>query len=490
MRMNTGKYILIIVAAIYSTGLIFGQAPEVSWFKSYGGAYLDEGQSIVMSTDNQLMIAGYTYASVNGGSDIYLIKTNLYGELIWQTYIGGISDDWASSIQQTSDGGFIVAGGTESFEVAGSDIYLVKINTDGQVLWQRTYGGDNSEQADYVLQTDDGGYILVGWTNSFGAGEDDIYMLRTNSVGDSLWARTFGDIFYDKGYSALQTSDGGFVVIGGLGYFGYYPTQAYMIKVDENGDSLWACDIGGSLSDAGRSIAHTADGGFLFTGWTMSYGAGEHDVYLAKVDSEGEFLWSNAFGGEETDVGRSIYPTSDGGFIIAGYTRSFDVGLQDVYLVKADYKGDTLWTTTFGGDSDDYGWSAIESADGGYLVTGWTRTFSQGSKDVLLVKFEPDHAVHIDNFDNLLSHSSVLHQNYPNPFNDHTTISYSIQERQHINLSIYDLLGREIRILVDETVEPGSYSTAFNSSGLASGVYLCLLRAGNYSETKRMVLTK
>jgi hypothetical protein len=488
--MRKAANIVISIIVLLSAGFAYGQAPNVLWYSTFGGYYTDETVSIARATNDDLLLAGYSYSLIDGGFDAYLVRTNSEGDLISQSYIGSHSDDWANCIQPTTDGGFIVAGGTESFGVDESDIYLFKLDSEGQIQWQRTYGGEYSEQADYVMQTDDGGYFLVGWTNSLGGGYDDIYILRTNSVGDSLWAKTFGGQFYDKAYSAVQTSEGDFVIIGGIGYFGYNPIQAYLIKVNDNGDSLWAREIGGTLSDAGRSIAETPDSGFIFTGWTMSYGAGEHDVYLVKTDADGEPLWYNTFGGSDTDVGRFISPTTDGGYLITGYTQSFGNGSQNVYIVKVNSDGDSLWATAFGGDEDDYGWAGIEDIDGGYLVTGWTRSYSPRSKDALLMKLESDHNTIIDGAVDLLPIVTDLRQNYPNPFNASTTISYSTQETQHITLAVFDLLGREILTLVDQTVEPGTHDVVFDASSLTSGVYLCALRAGNNYHTRRMVLIK
>jgi len=482
--------LLTIMIFILLPLLSGSQSTEIEWFKTYGGLYLDEAISIQPAADGGFLAAGYSYNSSTSGSDIYLIKTDSNGELIWQKAYGGSGDDWANCIQPTTDGGYIIAGGSDEPDVEENDVYLIKIDAQGQLLWQRTYGGSGSEEANHIIQTSDGGYFMIGWTNSYGAGQDDIYVLRVDSIGDSLWAKTFGGIFYDKGFSAVETSDGGFLTASGLGYFGYYPIDTYLIRLDANGDTLWTSSVGGSYSDACSSIIKSFDSGYLLAGWTMSFGAGQHDVFVINIDSLGQMLWYKAYGGAYSDVGRSINPTSDGGSIVTGYTTSFGAGSHDLYIIRNDYKGDTLWTRTFGGESSDYGWSAIQSADGGFVAAGWTNSFGAGSKDFLLVKFQSELTGMDDGSVNMLPNDIRLHQNYPNPFNSSTLISYSVDQRQYVTLKIYELLGREIGTLVDGVKDPGLHEIRFDGTDLASGVYLYSLQVGDRMEIQKMILLK
>ena len=486
MKYRNLQAIILVSMALFTNS----HSTEIEWFKTYGGLYLDEAISIQVTADGGFLAVGYTYNSSTSGSDIYLIKTNSAGELNWHKAYGSMGDDWANCIQSTADGGYIIAGGCDEPEAEENDVCLIKIDATGQKIWQRTYGGPGSEEANSVIQTSDGGYLLIGWTDSFGAGYDDIYLLRVNSTGDSLWAKTFGSIFYDKGFSAVETSDGGFLIVSGLGYFGYYPIDTYLIRMDENGDTLWTSSVGGSYSDACCSIIESNDSGYLLAGWTMSFGAGQHDVFVIKIDTLGQMLWHKAYGGANSDVGRSINPTSDGGSIVTGYTQSFGAGGYDLYIIRNDYKGDSLWTETFGGANSDYGWSAIQSADGGFVAAGWTNSFGEGSRDILLVKFQSDLTGVDDKSYKSLPDDIALKQNYPNPFNSFTVIPYFINSRQHVTMKIYDLLGREIGTPVNDVQEPGFYEVVFDASALASGVYLYSLQSGSQTEIQKMILLK
>jgi len=463
---------------------------DISWMKVFGGFYADEGRSIQKTNDGGYIIAGYTKEDAASGINIFLIKTDSHGQIIWDNMYGGPNDDWGNYVELTDDGGYIIAGGTESFSENNNDVYLVKTDSDGNIIWQKTYGGEFDEEASCVMQTWDGGYILVGWTDSYGAGEDDVYLIKTNAWGDTLWTRTFGDAFYDKGYMVEQTSDSHLIIIGGTGYFGFYNPDAYLIKIDLNGDTLWTRTVGDYWSDAGRSITKTPDGGFIIAGWTMSYGEGSHDIYLVKVDSTGESVYHKTYGGEYSDVARSLEPTSDGGYIITGYTYSFGEGNMDIYVIKTDSNCDSIWTTTIGGPEFDYGWAGVESRDGGYTVVGWTSSFGAHSRDIILANISFQQTDADDIIDINTPDKFALFQNYPNPFNAATTISFAVEDDHQVILAIYDLLGREVNCLIDEFLTAGSYQVSFDASHLASGVYLCSLQADDNRQTKRMVLLK
>ena len=284
----------------------------------------------------------------------------------WTRTYGGIGFDFGREVQETEDGGFIIVGWTNSFGAGDYDVYLIRTDANGDTLWTKTYGGTDYDWGYSIQQMEDGGFIIVGGTNSFGAGDYDVYLIRTDANGDTLWTKTYGGADREWGYSIQQTEDGGFIVAGFTRSFGAGGSDVYLIRTDANGDALWIKTYGGVNSDWGNSIQQTKDGGFIIVGGTNSFGAGDYDVYLIRTDANGDTLWTRTYGSADyDDCGASVQQTKDGGFIIVGGTRSFGAGDYDVYLIRTDANGDTLWTRTYGSaDYDDYGASVQQTEDG------------------------------------------------------------------------------------------------------------------------------
>jgi len=309
---------------------------------------------------------------------------------LWQKTFGGSKDDWAKSIQQTSDGGYIVAGWTESFGAGGRDVYILKLNADGNLIWQKTFGGSDWDEAWSIQQTSDGGYIVAGGIGPFGGPDRDVYILKIDENGESIWEKTFGESYYDEAYFIQQTTDGGYIVAGVTNSFGAGNGDVYILKLDEDGNLVWQKTFGGEDNDGAVSIQQTSDGGYIVAGWTNSFGAGYFDVYIVKLDEDGNLVWQKTFGGSGVDVAYSIQQTSDGGYIVAGWTDSFGAGGKDVYILKLDADGNLIWQKTFGGSSDDYALSIQQTSDGGYIVAGFTDSFGAGYFDVYIVKLDED----------------------------------------------------------------------------------------------------
>lgn len=383
--------LLAIVLVVTLADFEFASAyePAVQWQKTFGGSSWDEGHSVQQTSDGGYIIAGRTESFGAGYSDVYLIKTDSAGNLLWQKTFGGAYDDDGYSVQQTTDGGFIIAGRTESFGLGWWDVYLIKTDPSGNLQWQKNFGGVYWDKGYSVRQTSDGGFIIAGWTWS--SGLDNVYLIKTDSSGNLLWEKTFGGTGNDYGESVQQTSDGGYIIAGGTLSFGAGSRDVYLIKTDPNGNSQWQKTFGGASDDRGTSVQQTTDDGFIIAGWTGSFGVGGYyDVYLIKTDSAGNLLWEKTFGGAGGDSGHSVQQTTDGGYIIAGETDFWgDLG-GDVYIIKTDPNGNLQWQKTFGGADGDSGHSVQQTADGGYIIAGVTCSFGAGDADVYLIKLSSE----------------------------------------------------------------------------------------------------
>ena len=366
----------------------FAGAPPIQWQKTFGGSYQDEGYYVQQTSDGGYIITGFYefYLSPMEGGYVCLIKTDPNGNSDWQQTFGGGTGDCGCSVQQTSDGGYIITGWTSSFGSGEYDVYLIKTEPNGNEKWQKTFGGSQEDRGYSVQQTTDGGYIIVGRTESYGAGLLDVYLIKTDPNGDSQWQKTFGGSSWDDGSSVQQTTDGGYIIAGLTMSFGAGNVDFYLIKTDPNGDKKWQKTFGGNNRDWGYSVQQTTDGGYIISGFTESYGAGGWDVYLVKTDPNGNLQWQKTFGGSYDEDGYSVRQTTDGGYIISGFTQSYGAGGRDVYLVKTDPNGNMQWQKTVGGGHNERGYSVQQTLDSGYIIAGNTISYGAGNYDVYLIK--------------------------------------------------------------------------------------------------------
>ncbi len=611
------KMLLAIGCVLLLVSTTAADPGDTLWTRTYGGSSLDRGYSVQQTSDGGYILAGGTYSFGAGLSDVYLVKTDSSGEVLWTRTYGGSSEDVGHSVYQTADGGYVIAGYTHSFGAGGKDVYLVKTDSSGNTVWTRTYGGGRYDEGYSVLQTSDSGYIIAGYTDSFGGGNSNVWLLKTDSSGDTLWTRTYGGGNYGEGRSVQQTSDGGYVIAGRIFSYSTHSYEVYLLKTDSSGGTLWTRTYGGRDDDEGWSVQQTSDGGYVIAGHTYYPLYRATDIYVVKTDSAGETLWTRTHDRSYLDQAYSVQQASDGGYVIAGYTYFYPPH-HDVYLLKMDASGDTLWTRTYGGSDYDEGWSIQKTSDGGYVIAGYTKSFGAGNSDVYLIKVSGEQlqpVVSIDlvpdqspvvvprggsfgftgtvtnnsdvrqivdiwtmayvpgigmygplrdysnvPFNPYQSRSAHLNQsipniapisdeymyygyvgeypdvvidssyfpfevtakgvgkpgasdwtltgsflqgefadlpsefallnNYPNPFNASTVIEYQLPVTTDVRLEVYNLLGERVATLVDSKQQAGYRSVIWDAKEVSSGLYFYKLTAGDYSDTKRMMLVK
>ncbi|KAF5414572.1 MAG: hypothetical protein C5S48_08330 [Candidatus Methanogaster sp.] len=336
-----------------------------------------------------------------GWSNVEDIEVSIsHEEEGWNMTFGGTGDDVAYSVQQTSDGGFILAGYTNSYGAGSSDFWLVKTDSSGNEQWNMTFGAADSDIARSVQQTSDGGYIIAGCTDYSAAGMYDARLVRMNSNRDLLWDMTLGETGWDTAESVQETSDGGVIFAGYTSSYGAGYYDAWLVKIDSNGNKQWDQTFGGTDWDTAESVHETSDGGFVLAGYTKSYGAGDLDFWLIKTYSNGSKQWDKTFGETDDDYAHSVQQTSDGGYILAGVTEPRSdtpaplsesmgpcgAGGSDIWLVKTDSEGGKEWDKTFGGTDDDCASSVQQTSDGGYVLVGYTKSYGAGGSDFWLIK--------------------------------------------------------------------------------------------------------
>jgi len=369
------RHLLLTIIVNYQLSIIHCSHAQTTFQKTFGGGSSDYGKAVEQTTDGGYIVAGYTESFGAGSNDVYLIKTHANGDMMWTKTYGGAGTERAYAVEQTTDGGYIVAGWTISFGAGSQDVYLIKTDFNGDTLWIKTYGGASTEWAYAVEQTTDGGYIVAGYAGSFGAGSNDVYLIKTNANGDTLWTKTYGGANLDEAHAVQQTTDGGYIVAGTTNSFGSGGNDVYLIKTNANGNTLWTRTYGGMAQDVAYAVQQTTDGGYIVVGITGNFGAGSTDVYLIKTDSLGDTTWTKTYGGFNIDYGFAVQQTTDGGYIVAGYTYSFGAGSADFYIIKTDANGDTLWTRTYGGMEQDVAYAVRQTTDGRYIVAGFMGGF-------------------------------------------------------------------------------------------------------------------
>jgi len=385
-------FLAIFLIFFFSCKSPTGVGLSGGWEKTFGGGDRDRGKSVQQTTDGGYILVGWTKSFGAGGSDVYLIKTDAFGSKEWTKTFGGSNDDEGHSVQQTSDGGYIITGITKSLGVSGRDVYLIKTDESGNEEWFKTFGGSTPDIPDCgysVEQTLDGGYIITGYTESYGSGASDVYLIKTDEAGNEQWYKTFGGADYDVAYSVQQTEDGGYIIAGETSSFGEGAIDVYLIKTNGSGNEEWSKTFGGNDLDGAYSVQQTNEGGYIIAGFTASFAIDYVGIYLIKLDASGNEDWIKIYAGSDTNdtyVGHSVHQTIDGGYIVTGFIDTLGTHIYDVYLLKTDEDGNEKWSNTFGGSDRDRGLSIQQTTDRGYIIAGYTESFGAGDQDVYLLK--------------------------------------------------------------------------------------------------------
>ncbi len=386
-------YRFFIAAA---ASLCISQAPDTYLYAqghlTIGGTAIEVARALAQLTDGSYILAGTTHSFGQGLSDVYVVKLDASGTLLWAKTFGGANHDGIWSIVATPDGGCALAGYTQSFGAGGYDVYVLKLDASGNLQWSRTIGGPSDEFGYGIIQTTDGGYLIVGETWSFGPGSASIYAIKLDASGNQEWTTTIGGTAQDYARSVLQTADGGYLIAGTSWSFGPGQYDIFLVKLDIGGNFLWSRGIGTTTGDefASAMIAlRDPPGGYAIIGTTTAFGQGE-DLYILRVKPSGIPRWAIPLGGASTDLGLAIAQSEEGGLLAVGYTESFGQapGNGNVYIAHLDSLGNLQWSKILGGSGADVGRSVLATLDDGYAIAGYTESYGQGTSDMYLLKLD------------------------------------------------------------------------------------------------------
>lgn len=461
---------------------------QITFEHTYGGAYEDKGWSVQQTRDSGYIIAGWTTDTISFDRAVYLVKTDAKGDVLWTRGLGGADFDEGYAVRQAADDGYVIAGSTLSFGPANPNVYLIKTDTAGDTAWTRVFGGVGYDEGYSVRQTADGGYVVAGTTSSFGPPCG--YLVRTDSAGDTLWTRFIQGDSLDCAYSVKQTTDGGYVIAGVTWSHGTGSYDMRLVKTDAGGKDVWSRTCGGTNDEIGHSVQQTLDGGYVATGFTYR-DVYNTDVYLVKTDADGDTLWTRIYSRTGYDYAYSVEQTADSGYIVAGTSCGPGTHDADVCLVRTDASGHMLWTKTYGGDTADFGSSVQQTNDGGYVVVGSTYSYGNGYCDVYLIKTDSLGGVAVPVAEPKTSSPrapGISPTCEPNPCRGATRVSFrpQVSGSKPLTLRVYDSQGR----LVHSELGMRSSSIPLDLRSLPPGAYFVLLDADGQHATARVVLQK
>ena len=506
------KVLILMIISLTYFCLAFAEI-GILWSHTSGGTHSDVANSFCIDSEENLVAAGYTNSFGSGQSDMFFTKTNSEGNEIWNQTFGNSGWESAKSICNAIDGnGYVAAGYTTSAISNTFDISVIKIDDAGDIVWEKTFGGDGFDTAESICQTSDG-YFVCGYTNSYGLGEDDIYLIKLDINGDSLFTKTIGCEKSDMGHSIKPISDGNYIISGSTGLYDIpipgsdgRNREVYLIKIDEDGTILaentyWIMDTHQNSFDTGYDICEAIDGSFYIVGCTSQHFQELMDVCLLKVDSDLNEIWkTNLEIDGFYDFGYSICEIEQTGNIaICGSYKSVQDLKANMFCMLLDYNGIEIEQEYFGNSGSECGNKIMQTADGSLIIAGYTSSEGAGGNDLLLLKLDIGQT---NNINELVPLPEGSLYNYPNPFNPTTTISFSVaQSSSIVNLEIFNLKGQKVKTLdcnnsLDAALKQLTQSIIWNGDDdagnqVGSGIYFYRLSENGESKAvNRCLLLK
>lgn len=508
MRIPTATFCFTLIVSAFAQ-----TPPEIEWQRCLGGSGLDQGSATLQIAEGDLLVMMTTNSSNGdvtgnyGGNDIWLGRLNNLGDVLWQRTYGGTGHDGARAIQETNEGGYILAGNTYSNDIdvigshGGGDIWVVLVDALGEVIWQRALGGMGFDHAQDVAALPDGGYLIVGETYStdgdvtFQHGNGDAWVIKLNSNGEVEWQKTLGGSDNDGARAVAVALDGGSIVSGFTfsndgdvsGNNGM--ADLWVVKLDAEGNMEWETTLGGSGIDGANDICQSTEGLITATGFTESndgdvtgFLGGGSDTWVVQLDANGTLLWQKCIGGNGQDIAQSLILTEDGGCTVLCSTDSDggDVtghhGESDIWIARLVATGELAWQRALGGTGSDGPTNLERAEDGGYLVTGFTSSNNGdaignhgGMFDAWVVKLSADLTAIPELYQ--VERLSI----FPNPAEYDQVVRFNLQRTARVRLEVQDASGRSVLLMDQGVLPPGEQSLTLPMSALRSGAYFVMV---------------
>jgi len=500
--MNARTICFGLAVALASMARVAVAQPEVEWERTYGGNSADELRCLLKTSDGGFLLGGSTEIG-NNDTDIWLVKTDSEGTPIWDKTYGYNNLDKCRALYENEDSTLIVA---SSVSLPGryTDFGIMKMTPEGDTLWTCYFGGFEQEWPFRILKTPDHGYLILGFTLSFGNGSLDAWLLKINENGDSLWSRTYGGYGPDSGHDILAVDDQNYLIVG-KSQVPNRGEQIYLVKINSIGDVIWEKYYGNTGNDSGTKIIMNRDGNLSILGTAQAIGNEPfYDMLYLELSSDGDSLWSSTYGTRGQDYGMSHIQLADHGFVLLGYSTTYEIGRYELFVVRIDRMGETIWSGNFGRNPQRY-CSGIEIIyedipdyfDVNLVIAGTCFPQQDGNRDYFLLKTTPD-PVSVRESQVVAPFALHLAQPYPNPFNSTVTIPFSFSPINRgatgvVRMAIFDPLGRQVADFsprLPQLIAANRHSLTWNASGMPAGQYIVRLEAGNQQLSQRLSLVK
>ena len=362
---------------------------NLEWERTWGGISQEYGKGIAVDNSGNVYITGYIWNSYEGWGEVLLLKYDSSGNQLWNNTWGASGENKANGIALDDSGNVYITGYIRNSYEGLGEVLLLKFDLTGNLLWNTTWGSSSLEHGNGIAVESSGNSFITGYTESYGAGGSDVFLLKYDSSGNLLWNNTWGGSDDDYGYGIALDGSGNISITGHTESYGAGGSDVFLLKYDSSGNLLWNTTWGDFASDLGTGIALDDSGNAFITGYTESYGTAYNDVILLKYDLSGNLLWNTTWGSSGLDYGKSIALTSSGNVFITGFTESYGKGHNDGLLYKYDSSRNLLWDITWGrSNSFEDGTGIALDTSGNAFIIGYSENLREGvGSDIMILKY-------------------------------------------------------------------------------------------------------